>query len=193
MIAWQRPLPARQFLLLGRGRCPHRYRHCHRGCRRTRADGASGGRDRSQPLRPPDPAGVPVPRPRAEAAFPTRYIRRGSRGPHPTAHRPLADHRDRLRAGRRQRHRGRHGGVPGASLDPRPGDLLGRRRRGGAAHPVRPDRHAAADHRRADAGGRHPAAVGVLEDVPRDHAVRAGRACVRGAMPAAACRPRCRP
>ena len=49
------------------------------------------------------------------------------------------------------------------------------------------------DHRRAHARRRHPAALGVLEDVPRDHRARTGRARVRGTPLAAVCRPWFRP
>ena len=47
-------------------------------------------------------------------------------------------------------------------------DLLGHCGRGCPAHRLCRRHHAAARHRRADAGRRHPAAVGVLEDVSRD-------------------------
>ncbi len=51
--------------------------------------------------------------------------------------------------------------------------LLGVGRRGGAPHHVRRGRDAAPHHRRPHACGRHPAALGVLEDVPRDRAAGA--------------------
>ena len=53
------------------------------------------------------------------------------------------------------------------------GHLLGPCRRGRAAHPFRGHRDATARHHRFDPCRRHPAALGLLEDVPRNPQRRA--------------------
>ena len=74
-----------------------------------------------------------------------------------------------------------------------PRDLLGHRRRRRPAHRLCRRHRAAARHRRPDACRRHPAAVGVLEDVSRDQLSLAScrlrsarRSCSADERPAAA-------
>ncbi len=84
-----------------------------------------------------------------------------------SADRAVPGHHDRPGSCRRQRHRHRTCRRGPAATPARQGDLLGHRRRDADAHRLC-QRHdpAASDHRPA-AGRRHPAAVGVLEDVAR--------------------------
>ena len=192
LIAWQRPVGGAPFFLLGRGRHPHRDRHRMAAAVEPEqmvrlvagTDRSPEGRPHRRP--PASPAGAPG------AASPFLSFDRGSRGPLPAARRfsqiividfVLAGETPSWSA---WRHRA-------CILDARQGDLLGGRGRGGATHPVRGGRHSIADHRRAHARRRHPAALGVLEDVSRDHLTRTGPARVRGSRGWQRCRPWFRP